>query len=154
MKNMKLLYGGVAVLLLATGVVVYKAAFAPKATPAPVEEEEMIDSLAPADAAILVDVTKSKAKDNTVVLAVEGLGSKYTKVAYELSYETQGVVQGVTSQPVDVTGKDAFTRDDIYLGTCSRNVCRPHPGVTSVAVTLVFTDEAGVKTQFSKEYEL
>jgi hypothetical protein len=153
MKNMKLLYGGLAILLLATGVLVYKAAFAPKAAPAPVEEE-MIESLAPADAAILVEVTKSKAKDNTVVLAVEGLGSKYTKVAYELSYETQGVVQGVTSQPVDVTGKDSFTRDDIYLGTCSRNVCRPHPGVTSVSVTLVFTGEAGVKTQFSKEYEL
>ncbi len=141
-----------AVLLVATGVVVYNMVSAPK-TPQPVAEEP-IENLPQVDASVTVGITKSRAKDNTLVLSISGLGGKYTKVAYELSYDSQGVTQGVTSQPLDVTGKDSFVRDDIYLGTCSRNVCRPHLGVTKVSLVLEFTDVSGKKSQFSKDYEL
>ncbi len=154
MKNkMTWLYIGLAVLLLITGVVVYKAAFTPKAPP-PTEEEEILETLPVADESIIVELTKSRVKDNTVVLRISGLASKYSALSYELSYETQGIVQGVTSAPIDITGKDTFVRDDIYLGTCSRNVCKPHVGVKKISAVIVFTAVDGSRSQFSKEYEL
>ncbi len=142
------------VLLLITGIVAYKAAFGSKPQVQPVDQEEEVISLPPADASIMVDITKSKVKDNTVVLSVSALDSKYTKLSYELSYETQGIVQGVTSAPLDISGKDEFVRDDIYLGTCSRNVCKPHPGVTKISAVIIFTDTDGKKSQFTGEFEL
>lgn len=150
--NKKMLFGVLAVLLLGTGVLVYKVVLTPKQPP--VVEEELIETLPEADASIEVDVTRSKVKDNTIVLSVSGLGGKYSSIAYEISYDSQGVTQGVTSRPLDVAGKDSFVRDDIYLGTCSRNVCRPHTGVTAVSLTLVLTDTSSQRSQFSKEYEL
>ena len=76
-------------------------------------------------------------------------------VAYELTYESQGLVKGVNSgsKPIDVAGKDSFERE-VYLGTCSRNVCKSDGGVKSVSVVLEFTGESGKKSQFSKEYPL
>ncbi len=154
MKNPKVLVGILAVLVLMAGFVIYKAAFAPKAAPTPVEEEEVVETLPAADAAIAVTIAKSKVKDNTVVLSVEGLASKYEKLSYELSYETQGIVQGVTSAPLDISAKDEFVRDDIYLGTCSRNVCKPHPGVTKISAVIIFTDADGAKSQYTGDFEL
>ena len=150
--NKKVLFGLLAVLLLGTGVLVYKVVSTPKQQP--IVEEEPIETLPATDASILVDVAKSKVKGNTIVLSISGLGGTYSSVAYEISYDSQGVTQGVTSKPLDVAGKDSFVHDDIYLGTCSRNVCLPHPGVTSVSVILVFADASGQKSQFSKEYSL
>ncbi len=141
-----------AILLAATGIVVYKMVSAPK-TPQPTADEP-VEILPQVDASVSVNLTKSKAKDNTLVLSISGLGSKYTKVAYEISYESQGTTQGVTSQPLDVSGKDSFVRDDIYMGTCSRNVCRPHLGVKKVSLVLEFTDTSGKKSQFTKDYDL
>ena len=152
-KKTGIIIGVLALLLIITGVVVYKSVFSTKPA-AEVTEDITPAALPPVDASITVDVTRSKVKDNTIVLSVSGLGSKYTFISYELSYETQGVIQGVTSKPLDVTGKDSFVRDDIYLGTCSRNVCRPHVGVQKVTVNLAFTDTAGKQSQFSKDYEL
>lgn len=141
-------------LLGGTGFVAYKAlAPAPKIAQV-VEEEAPAETLEPLDPGIVVELTKSRVKDNTVVLSVQGLAGKMRAVAYELSYSSLGIVQGVTSKPLDVSGKDSFVRDDIYLGTCSRNVCRPHTGVKSVSVVLEFTSVSGTKSQFSKEYEL
>lgn len=150
--NKKLLYVLLALLLLVTGVVVYKTT-TQKAPPEVVEEEQK-EILPEVDAAVSVTVIKSRVKENSVILSVYGLGGKYKTIAYEISYETQGVVQGVTSRPVDVSGKDSFVRDDIYLGTCSRNVCRPHLGVKKISVALEFTDSSGKKSQFSKDFEI
>jgi len=123
-------------------------------TPAPSAEVEEETTVVPADTAIVAGVAWSKTKDNTVVLSISGLKSGYKTVTYEVSYETQGVVQGVTSRPLDVSGKDTFTRDDIYLGTCSKNVCKPHTGVKKVSVVLQFTDNSGQKSQLSKDFDL
>ena len=117
----------------------------------PVIEEEQ---LVAADSSIVASVTWSKIKDNTIVLSVSGLKNGYSKVAYEVSYETQGVVQGVTTRPLDITGKDTFIRDDIYLGTCSKNVCKPHIGVKKVSLVLEFTDTSGKKSQLTKDFDL
>ena len=151
-KKIGIILGGLALLLVVTGVVVYTAGFSQK--PVTKVEEFLDESLPPVDSAIAVDLTKSKVKDNTLVLTVTGLESKYRTLAYEISYETQGVVQGVTSQPLDLSGKDTFVRDDIYLGTCSGKVCKPHVGVKKVSVVIEFTDSTGQKTQFSKDYDL
>lgn len=154
MKNkMMYLYIGLAVLLVVTGVVVYRAV-APSNEPVPVEEE--ITELLPiADLSIVVNASFSKAKDNTVVLTVSGLGSKYTTVGYELTYDSQGLIKGVNSgsKPVEVAGQDGFERE-VYLGTCSRNVCKPDTGVTKVSIVMEFTDTANKKSQFSKEFDL
>lgn len=154
MKNkMTYLYIGLAVLLLITGVVVYKAVFAPSVT-VPAEEEEIVEILPEVDASVVVEITRSKVKDNTVVLSIEGLAGTYATLSYELSYDSQGIVQGVTSAPLDISNKDSFVRDDIYLGTCSRNVCKPHPGVEKISAVIVFTASDGTRSQFSKEHEL
>lgn len=154
MTNKKnLLYVGLAALLLVSGVVVYKTATTPK-TPEVVEEEE-VEVLPQVDASIQVSITESRAKANTIILAVSGLGSKYKSVAYEITYDSQGLIKGVNSgsKPIDVAGEDGFERE-VYLGTCSRNVCKPDAGVTAVSVVLEFTDTTGKRSQYSNEFEL
>lgn len=147
------MYIGLAVLLLVTGLVIYKVV-APANDAVPVVEE-IQEVLPEADAALVVTVTKSTSKANAVVLTVSALASKYATVGYELTYESQGLIKGVNSgsKPVEVAGKDTFERE-VYLGTCSRNVCKPDAGVTSVSVALEFTDTAGKKSQLSKEFTL
>ena len=156
MKNkMMYLYVGLAVLLLATGFVVYKALSgnpaasqtAQSATPTPVVEPTI-------DSSVSVTLTKST-KPYTVVLKVTGLSGKYTSVGYEFSYQSNGLIKGVNSgsTPLDVTGKTDFSRE-VYMGTCSRNDCTPDLGVTKVSIALEFTDTAGAKSQFSKDFDL
>lgn len=145
---------GVAILALAVGTVVVRAVFSKKQAPTQVTEEETVETIAPADENIKVSVIRSTVKDNTIVLTVSGLEGKYASVAYEISYESAGIVQGVTSKPIDVTGKNEFVRDDIYLGTCSKNDCKPHPGVKKVTLVLEFTDTAGKKSQLSKDFDI
>lgn len=151
---MKWLYGGLAVLLIVTGTVVYRA-LAPSSEPVPAQEEEITEVLPQADASILVNLALSRAKDNTVILKVNNLSSKYTSVGYELTYDSQGLIKGVNSgsKPIEVAAQDGFERE-VYMGTCSRNVCKPDLGVAKVSVALEFTDTAGKKSQFSKEFDL
>lgn len=87
------------------------------------------------------------------MLDVSGLAGKYTKISYELTYDTKGVTQGSIGRPIDATGQDTASTE-IYLGTCSRNVCTPHLGVTKISAALEFTDSSGKKSQFSKDYNL
>lgn len=153
-KQQPILLGALALVLIIVGVVVYKVAVAPK-PPAPPIEEEQIEELPQVDASVEVTLTESKAKANAVVLAIKGLDSKYTTVGYELTYDSDGLIKGVNSgsKPMDVAGKDSFERE-VYLGTCSRNVCTPDKGVSTISVILEFTDSEGNKSQFEKEYTL
>ncbi len=152
-KNTKLLIGILCVLLIVSGIVVWKA-FTGSSQP-PAVEEKVVEELPQADSSIVVAVAKSRSKDNTVVMSVSGLGGKYATIAYELTYESGGLIKGVNSgsKPIEVAGKSAFDRE-VYLGTCSRNVCKPDPGVKKVSVVLEFTDTSGKKSQFSKDYTL
>lgn len=148
-----LLFAGLAVLLLITGIVVYKAVSAPK-TAAPVEEE-IVEELPQVDASVEVSVTESRTKANAIIISVSGLAGKYSAVAYEITYDSEGLIKGVNSgsKPIDVAGQDGFERE-IYLGTCSRNVCKPDTGVASVSLVLELTDTAGKRSQFSGEFPL
>jgi hypothetical protein len=155
MKNKALVIGLVLVVLLGvTGFAVYKVVF-PGTPKTIVKEEEIVEILPPVDASVIVDVVKSKTADNTVIMSATGLAGKMTSVAYELTYDSQGLIKGVNSgsKPTDVAGKDKFERE-IYLGTCSRNVCKPDAGVKKVSVVLEFTDRDGKKSQFTKDYDL
>ncbi|MBI5449451.1 hypothetical protein HY948_04000 [Candidatus Gottesmanbacteria bacterium] len=153
--NKKLVGIGLAIVLVLTiGLVAYTFIPPKKSAKPTVTEETVPQDIETLSPSVQVTVSKSKVKDNTVVLSVLGLASKYTSVAYELSYETQGIIQGATSKPLDIGGKDSFVRDDIYLGTCSRNVCRPHSGVKSVSLVLEFISLSGKKSQFSKDFDL
>ncbi len=152
--KMTLVYGGLALLLIVTGIVVYRA-IAPSGESVPVKEEEITELLPQADASIGVNLTLSRAKANTVVLTVSALASKYTSVGYELTYDSQGLIKGVNSgsKLIDVASQDGFERE-VYLGTCSRNVCKPDLGVGKVSVVLEFTGIDGKKSQFSKDFDL
>lgn len=155
MANRKnIIYFALAALLLISGLVVYKTVTAPKSEE-PVEEEEIVDVLPEVDASVDVSVTESRSKANAIIVAVSGLASKYVTVAYEITYDSEGLIKGVNSgsKPVDVAGEDGFERE-IYLGTCSRNVCKPDTGVTSITAVLEFTDTAGKRSQFTGEFPL
>ena len=151
-KKIGIIIGVLVVLLLITGFVVYKAVFS--GAPAPVTSTDITPTaVAPVDSSISVDLVKSTTAANTVNISAKGMNGKMNSVSYELSYESQGVMQGVTGTSVDVSGKDTFERD-LYLGTCSKNVCTPHLGVSKVSLVLVFTDTSGKESQFSKDYTL
>lgn len=144
---------GIIILLGISGIVAYKKLVRP-ASP-PIAEEPVEEILPPADESIKVDAIWSKSNDNTVLMSVQGLGGKIVSLEYEVTYESEGIIQGVNSgsKPIDVTGKDSFERE-VYLGTCSRNVCKPHLNVKKVSVVLTFTAIDGKKSQFSQDYEL
>jgi hypothetical protein len=155
MKNKALIIGIILVLLLgATGFAVYKV-LVPGAAKAPVSEEEIVEILPLVDESVIVTVAWSKSADNTVLVKATGLAGKMVSVAYELTYDSEGLIKGVNSgsKPIDVAGKDLFERE-IYLGTCSRNVCKPDLGVKKVSVVLEFTDSDAQKSQFTKDFEL
>jgi hypothetical protein len=156
MKNKTtLIIGILVVLLLGTGALVFSVVSKKSATPIVAEPTDTPEVLPTVDPSVQVSVAKSKAAANTVTISAKGLDGKIVSVGYELTYESQGLIKGVDSgsSPIDVTGKDEFSRD-IYLGTCSRNVCTPDPGVTKVSIVLKFTDKSGKKSQFTKDYEL
>lgn len=153
-KKVGIVLAVLAILLVLTGVVVYQVVIKPKPD-VPVVEEAPKEELPAMDASITVNLIKSKLKDNTVILSATGLAGKIASVAYELTYESEGLIKGVNSgsKPIDIAGKDSFERE-VYMGTCSRNVCKPDAGVKKVSVVLEFTDTAGKKSQFSKDYDL
>ena len=155
MKNkMAILMGVLVLLLVGTGFIVYKVLVPSKSATEVAKDEDVVETLPPADASIKVDVSKSKAKDNTVVMKVSGLGGKIVSVAYELTYDSEGLIKGVNSgsKPIETDGKDDFERE-VYLGTCSRNVCKPDAGVKKISVVMEFTDKEHKKSQFTKDYD-
>ena len=157
MKNKTTIVIGILVLLLlGTGGLVVKVLTSGGQSPKPVtKDEEIVAPLPVVDSSVVVNVIRSPTKDNTVVMKVSGMDSRMQSVAYELTYESQGLIKGVNSgsKPIDTSAKVAFDRE-IYFGTCSRNVCKPDVGVKKVSVVLEFTDTAGKKSQFSKDFDL
>ncbi len=154
-KKNKLLIVGALVIVLIGAVLAYKTFFVSRPQPTIIDENPS-EEVVPADASIGVDLTRSRSKENTIVISISNLGNKYASLEYELSFETQGLIQGVSNglKPIDISGKDTFVRDDIYLGTCSGKVCKPYIGIKKISVVLQFTDLEGKKSQFSKDYEI
>ncbi len=156
MKNKILFLSiGIAIVLGIISLIFYKFVVKPSSVANIPEEEQLEPTPVPADTSLVVGAVWSSTKDNTVVLSVKPLASKYQSIAYELTYESQGLIKGVNSgsRPIEVGGKDSFEKE-IFLGTCSRNVCRSDQGVSKVSVALEFTDTSGQKSQFTKDYDL
>ena len=148
-----ILVGIIGVILLGLGVGGYFV-FAKKPAQKPIVEEEVVeDVIEPADPSISLTLTKHPSKANTMVLTVDGLKKEYATIAYELSYDSAGTSQGVISKALDVTDLEQFTRDDIYLGTCSKNVCRPHPDVGVITAIVELTKPNGKVSQLTKEFK-
>jgi len=158
-KKVGLLVGGaIVVLLLITGFVVYKAVFSGTPASSTSGSTQALVTQPPlpqASSSISVDLVKSTTTANAVDVNISGMGGKMSGFDYELQYTSNGLEKGVTSgtTPIDVSGKDTFSRE-IYLGTCSRNVCTPDPAVSGLTLNLVFTDSSGKQSQFSKDYIL
>lgn len=155
MKNQKVIFAALGILLLVTAGIVYTVMSKPKVEETPVtQEDEFDEELPPVTDSVTIEVVEAAA-DNTIEIRVSGLGSTMTSIAYELTYESEGLVKGVNSgsKPIDVSGQDSFERE-VYLGTCSRNVCKPDVGVTEVSLDMIFTDTDGAKSQFSGDFEL
>ena len=108
-----------------------------------------------ADPSITAELAKNPSKADSVVLKVSGLGGKIQELKYELEYDSEGLIKGVNSgnSPLDVSGQDSFERE-IYLGTCSKNVCTPDKGVRDISVLLIFTDTQGSKSKLTKDISL
>jgi len=155
-KKIGIIIGVLVLFLLVTGFVVYKAVFSGTPTATTQTTNTITPTAMPTvDSSIAVDLVKSTTAANTVGISVKGMGGKMASIAYEMTYDSNGLIKGVTSgsKPMDVTGKDAIDQE-IYLGTCSKNVCTPDPGVSKVTLNLEFTDSTGTKSQFSKDYTL
>jgi len=151
----QIIIGVIVLAVVVGGIVAAKAMFSPKQSQIVTEEESEMETIPEVDASVVVTVSESKSKANTIIINVTGMDGKMAKVAYELTYESEGLIKGVNSgsKPIEVAGEDGFERE-VYLGTCSRNVCKPDVGVTKVSVVLEFTDTEGARSQFSKEFEL
>jgi hypothetical protein len=156
-KKMMIIIGGVLGVIIVISLVVMSVVKSLNAKPVKttVQDEEIDLTLPEADKSIVVSATSSKSKDNTVVLNASGLAGKVNFVAYEMTYESGGLVKGVNSgsKPIETLGKDSFERE-VYLGTCSKNVCKPDAGVDKISVVMEFTDGSGKKSQFSKDFPL
>jgi hypothetical protein len=126
-----------------------------KVTQTPSDSSEVVNENLPENTTVEVQVKKDSSKQDTVLVQIRKLDKAYTSLAYEITYETQGIFQGVNSgsKPIDISGKDEVVRD-VYLGTCSKNVCKPHTGVKSVSVALEFTEKSGKKSKFSQDFNL
>lgn len=118
------------------------------------EDDESVN-LPQADPSIIADLKLSSVKPNAVILSVSGMGGKIKQISYEFTYDSEGLIKGVNSgsQPLDTGGKDIFERE-IYLGTCSKNVCTPDKGVKNISVDLVFIDTSDKKSQLTKDFDL
>ncbi len=158
-KKVLLIVGIIAVVLaVVTGVVIKKliGGPAPTTTDTSVIQQQGNGAVQePLDPAIKVAAVWSTAKANTVTLSVSGMASKVSTIAYEFSYDSQGLVKGVVSgsNPISVAGQDAFSRD-VYLGTCSKNDCRPDTGVNKVSVVVEFNNTDGKQSQYSGDFTL
>ena len=158
MKKVLIIVVVLIVALGAAGFLVYKNLFPSGKAPVKTvtqDDQQAVDTTLPDNTTVSVDVQKSKQKDNAITITVQKLDKKYTALAYEITYDTKGVIQGVNSgsKPIDITDQTDYTKE-VYLGTCSKNVCTPHMGVTQVSVALEFTDNSGQKSQFSKDFPL
>lgn len=155
MKN-KYLIVIIGLLLLLTAGAVFWVTRGKSATPQtpPTNDSALYDDTIEPNTTAVVDVKPASAA-NTIMVVLSNLGGNEKELEYEITYESEGLLKGVNSgsKPLDISGKDTVERE-VYLGTCSRNVCKPDVGVTSVSVVLEFTDINGKQTQFTKDFPL
>ena len=87
-KKIAIIIGVLVLLLVVTGVVVYKAVFS--GSPVAVTQTSnniTTTPLPPVDSSISVDLIKSATAGNTVSISVKGMENRMVSIAYELTYD-------------------------------------------------------------------
>jgi hypothetical protein len=81
---------------------------------------------------------------NSIILTLANL-TYVSRASYELSYDTNGISQGVTGA---ITPTNPSETRDLYFGTCSKGVCTPHTNIThAVLLVQVKTKTGSVTTK-------
>lgn len=70
-------------------------------------------------------------------------------VSYSLSYNSQGVAQGVAGS---IKPEASTTSRELLFGTCSSGVCRYHTNLTNVRFVVTIKSKSG--NQFTKSYRV
>lgn len=105
------------------------------------------------DPNIQVTIASSQTQNNALLLSVTGLSGKVKSISYMITYDSGGGVKGVKANDVDVSGLDDFARD-MYLGTCSQNICTPDADVQKGTVKVDFTHTDDTTNELSGEFSL
>ncbi len=108
----------------------------------------MAGAFSAADPNIKITIAPSQTQTNALLLSITGLSGKVKTIDYTITYQSGGGTKGVKATGVDVNGQDAFTRD-LYLGTCSKNVCTPDPDVSKGTITLDFINADATTSELS-----
>jgi len=68
-----------------------------------------------------------------------------TEVNYELSYNSAGIGQGVigTIRPQAAS----VQKKELYFGTCSHNVCKPHLAISDMRLVVTSSLNSGLKVR-------
>jgi len=111
------------------------------------------DSFAPIDPNIKIVVAPSQTQDHAILLSINGMSGKVKNIDYTLTYDSGGATKGVAANGVDISGLDQFTRD-VYLGTCSKNVCTPDADVHKGTITVDFSNNDGTTSELSGEFSV
>lgn len=91
-----------------------------------------------------VGVSARLRKDHQALLVYFSNLNKATSITYTLTYQTDGVEQGVSS--VLATGAEDSTTRELLFGTCSAGVCRYHPNITGMKFEVVSELASGKKS--------
>ena len=83
---------------------------------------------------------KLRRNPNTLVVYFSNL-SKASNVQYMLSYQSEGVEQGVGGS-LSLGGENSAQRE-LLFGTCSSGVCRYHTGISNARLEVTITTTAG-----------
>ena len=67
--------------------------------------------------------------------------NKVKRVDYALSYNANGISQGVMGS--FTPNGQATDNRDLYFGTCSKGVCTPHYGITNATLLITTTLNSG-----------
>lgn len=92
-------------------------------------------SKAIAASAASISVSSQYIKVKNTVRAFFGNIKGVTKVTYILTYEGNGLNQGVEGS--FFPGKKTSFSRDMYLGTCSGKVCRPHTNIKNIQLKVI-----------------
>jgi len=82
--------------------------------------------------------------DRGALVVYFGNLNKANSVTYTLMYQSSGVDQGV-SGTLDSANGNSLTRE-LYFGTCSSGVCRPHGDLSNMKLEVTSDLTSGKKT--------
>lgn len=92
----------------------------------------------------LVIKPKLRSDRRALIVNFSNLGV-VSSFSYELNYDSNGIPQGVAGT-VTPKGEES-TQRELLFGTCSRNVCRYHTGISGMKFVVTSTLKSGIKVR-------